>query len=70
MRDKIVIGLAMVMVFMCFAPLVLHGQTQSSKRVEWEYTWVQGYSNMNELGAKGWELVAISNGFWWYKRQK
>jgi hypothetical protein len=70
MRDKIVIALAMVLVFMCFAPLLLQGQTQASKHVEWEYTYAQGYSNMNELGAKGWELVTISNGFWWYKRQK
>ena len=70
MRDKIVIALAMVLVFMCFAPLLLHGQTPSPKRVEWEYMYSQGYSDMNELGAKGWELVAISNGFWWYKRHK
>ena len=74
-----------VFLMVCFLGLNIRGQKQASARTDWEYKSV--FSNsasreyvLNDLGAQGWELVAIDvtasdkNGFkgakYYLKREK
>ena len=55
--------LAMI-VMLCLLGFNIHGQKQSSSRINWEYKSVFSTSAsldyvLNDLGAQGWELVAI-----------
>ena len=77
--------LAAVFLMVCFLGLNIRGQKQASARTDWEYKSVFSTSAsleyaLNDLGAQGWELVAIDvtatdkNGFkganYYLKRQK
>ena len=63
MKTKYPWLLALVLM-LCFLGLTIHGQKQSPARTNWEYKSVFSTSAsldyvLNDLGAQGWELVAI-----------
>ena len=55
--------LVAVVLMICFLGLNIRGQKQASARTDWEYKSVFSTSSLeyalNDLGAQGWELVAI-----------
>jgi hypothetical protein len=77
--------LAALTLIVCFLGLTSRGQEQTSATTSWEYASVFSTSSstgfvLNDLGAKGWELVAVDvtandkNGFkgttYYLKRRK
>jgi hypothetical protein len=62
MRTKYPWLLAMI-VMLCLLGFNIHGQKQSSGRTNWEYKAVFSSGSveyvLNDLGAQGWELIAI-----------
>ena len=53
-----------IIVMLCLLGFNIHGQKQNSGRTNWEYKSVFSTSGslgyvLNDLGAQGWELVAI-----------
>jgi len=58
MNKKIIFSL-MLVIILAFVAVVAFGQ--SSQNVRWEYAFItrSSQSAANELGAQGWELVAV-----------
>lgn len=66
---KAVTWLVAMVAVLCLVRWSVYAEKQGSAKVTWEYLRVSGHGGeflaeqrMNELGAQGWELVAVSFG--------
>lgn len=75
-RSKWVIAL-LILSAICVQGWTVWGQRQGAPSTQWEYTLKflgnpeqQGTAILNEFGMQGWELVTVSDGRAYFKRQK
>lgn len=70
MRERLYLSL-LISVLLCLAGWTAHAQMSKSARVTWEYRVIEyRYAYFDEEGAKGWELVAVSDDKCYFKRAK
>ena len=70
MRERLYLSV-LVGVLLCLAGWTAHAQMSKSARVTWEYRVIDRYrGSLDDEGAHGWELVAVSADQCYFKRAK
>ena len=71
MRERLYLSV-LVGMLLCVAGWTAHAQLSKSGRVTWEYRVkaCNQYPPLDDFGAQGWELVAVSAGDCYLKRAK